>query len=180
LYLHSLEFLVSCERFGRNFGYLILFQAAKRDKFVKRKEEKKQKNKKGKDYFKVEFLSRISRTKYSRGNGRLMINNNDDGDDVSSFSGSLFSFPIWFPIKMKVLLKEYLDSRCALIYPIVSSLDSRLELFKLFLRIGSILFSVSIQFGKRKKKKFFTSEKVDALAEETISLLSFASFEFID
>jgi hypothetical protein len=89
---------------------------------------------------------------YSRGNGRLMINNNDDGDDVSSFSGSLFSFPIWFPIKMKVLLKEYLDSRCALIYPIVSSLDSRLELFKLFLRIGSILFSVSIQFGKRKKK----------------------------
>lgn len=118
---------------------------------------------------------------YSRGNGRLMINNNDDGDDVSSFSGSLFSFPIWFPIKMKVLLKEYLDSRCALIYPIVSSLDSRLELFKLFLRIGSILFSVSIQFGKRKRKqKFFTSEKVDALAEETISLLSFASFEFID
>lgn len=116
---------------------------------------------------------------YSRGNGRLMINNNDD-DDVSSFSGSLFSFPIWFPIKMKVLLKEYLDSRCALIYPIVSSLDSRLELFKLFLRIGSIPFSVSIQFGKRKKKKFFTSEKVDALAEETISLLSFASFEFID
>lgn len=100
----------------------------------------------------MEFLSRISRTKYSRGNGRLMINNNDDGDDVSSFSGSLFSFPIWFPIKMKVLLKEYLDSRCALIYPIVSSLDSRLELFKLFLRIGSILFSVSIQFGKRKKK----------------------------
>lgn len=96
---------------------------------------------------------------YSRGNGRLMINNNDDGDDVSSFSGSLFSFPIWFPIKMKVLLKEYLDSRCALIYPIVSSLDSRLELFKLFLRIGSIPFSVSIQFGKRKKKKILHERK---------------------
>jgi hypothetical protein len=51
LYLHSLEFLVSCERFGRNFGYLILFQAAKRDKFVKRKEEKKTKKQKRKRLF---------------------------------------------------------------------------------------------------------------------------------
>jgi hypothetical protein len=60
LYLHSLEFLVSCERFGRNFGYLILFQAAKRDKFVKKIEEKTKKQKTKKEKI-------ISKWNFSRG-----------------------------------------------------------------------------------------------------------------